>query len=125
MFCTKMNRLLGICGLLLSLWAVCIDSATQPPDNVDRIEPVVRRSPDPNKADQFGFSVALHQIAEPTDFVSAISNTRYVAFGRFVSRKVELGALSNQKCIKRVKDLAEKEYRVNVNCVFDTTLLLS
>ena len=80
-FCTKMSRLLGVCGLLFSLWAVCIDSATLPPDNIDRLEPVVRRSPDlMNSGDQFGFSVALHQVEVPQDFVSAINNTRYVAF---------------------------------------------
>ena len=34
-------------------------------DNVDRLEPIVRFSPDADSEDQFGFAVVLHQTEEP------------------------------------------------------------
>lgn len=34
-------------------------------DNVDRLEPIVRLSPDAGNEDQFGFAVVLHQIETP------------------------------------------------------------
>lgn len=49
-------------------------------DNVDRLEPVVRKTLDPQNPDEFGFSVALHQVKEPQpgNFSDALASTRYV-----------------------------------------------
>lgn len=44
--------------LLSSGWAASFD-------NVDRLEPIVRFSPDAVNEDQFGFAVVLHQTEEP------------------------------------------------------------
>jgi len=47
--------------------------------NIDITQPIARVSPSkgmPNE-DSFGYSVVLHQVEQPTDFESAIQNTRY------------------------------------------------
>ena len=45
-------------------------------DNVDRLEPVVRMSPDTSTVDQFGFSVVLHQTEEtdPSDDIATAAS---------------------------------------------------
>ena len=48
--------------------------------NIDRLEPVIRRSPDTMNADQFGFKVVLHQLQDmsytPDQLNDAVANTR-------------------------------------------------
>ena len=47
--------------------------------NLDISQPIVKSSPATSAGDQFGFSVALHQISEPsgTDLDSFLASIRY------------------------------------------------
>ncbi len=72
------NRLLQ---LIWALVCVCVGTVNGAA-NIDILEPIVRVSParSGDSLDLFGYSVILHQIAEPIsgNFKSAIENTRYV-----------------------------------------------
>ena len=69
----------GVAGLMVLAWlglAVALNI-----DNVDRLEPIVRKSPDnAGDGDMFGFSVVLHQMENASvlagDFSGSLENTR-------------------------------------------------
>ncbi len=66
--------------MVWALVCVCVGSVVNGASNIDIEEPIVRVSParSGDSLDLFGYSVVLHQIAEPIpgDFQSAIENTK-------------------------------------------------
>ena len=79
----RYELLLVLAVVVASLSVLEVRGAVSVTDNVDRLEPIVRRSPAlaETDADLFGFAAVLHQIQVPVDgddATEAASKTRLV-----------------------------------------------
>ena len=79
----RYELLLVLAVVVVSLFVLEVRGAVSVTDNVDRLEPIVRRSPalGETDADLFGFAAVLHQIEVPIpqdDATEAASKTRLV-----------------------------------------------